>query len=198
MPVSDPPPAADTLDLTVRTGLPQDLRFLLARYPRPDWHAHPGFGPMTRFYLDRHALFRELQDLTRRELENLIERRRSPEAFASRFQRLARIFLGEIATHHAIEDHHYFPALARLEPRLARGFDLLEADHRRLHEGLEAYAQDANALLQALAGAGEREAAGAMLDRSAALRALIARHLEDEEELVVPVMLDRGEDALEL
>ena len=58
--------------------------------------------------------------------------------------------------------------------------------------------ETANALLRALPG--ERRCAAARGDDYAAasgalLKGLI-RHLDDEEDLIVPLILDRGEDAL--
>ena len=63
-PVDTPGPGAapDTggdTELATRPGLPEDLRYLLGAYPRRIWGDHPNFGPVTKFYLDRHAMFRE-------------------------------------------------------------------------------------------------------------------------------------------
>src|SRR5262245_55412259 len=50
----------ETLALARRSGWPDDLRVLLARYPREQWDSHANLGDMARFWLSRHALFREL------------------------------------------------------------------------------------------------------------------------------------------
>ena len=61
----DPKPAAAALPasdlaLATRAGLPEDLKLLLARYPREVWTGHANLGEMATFWLSRHAMFREL------------------------------------------------------------------------------------------------------------------------------------------
>ncbi|MCL5775870.1 hemerythrin domain-containing protein [Limibaculum sp. FT325] len=184
----------DPLALASRSGLPEDLRFLLGSIPRPDWHAHPNFGPLTRFYLDRHAMFRELSDLMAADLRARLDGADGRGRHHGRFLSLAGLFLRELHTHHMVEDHHYFPALMRLEARLGRGFAILERDHAALDARLHGFAADVRAL--AAAPPGDQRAARAMLAGIEALAPLIARHLDDEEEIVIPLMLDRGEAAL--
>ncbi|KAB2928534.1 MAG: hypothetical protein F9K24_21850 [Leptonema illini] len=48
----------DRLDLDRRTGWPDELRFLLNRYPRDAWPAHANLGEMARFWLGIHDGFR--------------------------------------------------------------------------------------------------------------------------------------------
>ena len=50
------------LDIESRTGWPDDLRFLLDRYPREVWPEHINLGPMARFWLDIHNGFRHHAD----------------------------------------------------------------------------------------------------------------------------------------
>ena len=50
----------EALALARRSGWPEDLRVLLDRYPRERWDAHANLGEMARFWLSRHAMFREL------------------------------------------------------------------------------------------------------------------------------------------
>jgi hypothetical protein len=50
----------DALALARRSGWPEDLRVLVARYPREQWNGHPNLGEMARFWLSRHGMFREL------------------------------------------------------------------------------------------------------------------------------------------
>ena len=88
--------------------------------------------------------------------------------------------------------------LSAADARLARGFDVLEGDHHAIHADMENTATTANALLHALAGdpqalrrCGEDYAAA-----SGGLLKGLVRHLDDEEDLIVPLILDRGEEAL--
>jgi len=174
-----------------RTGLPDALRVLLREYPRAGWEAHPNFDGLTRFWLERHLMFRELLARLSKDSEAFLDRRAAPEAFGGRLARLGGLFLNELHGHHQIEDHHYFPVLAAQDRRLADGFALRDADHHALDGRLDALAGAANAVLRALPGPAPaaRDAAGALhaaLDR---FGGTLERHLEDEEDPVVPVIL---------
>ena len=81
---------------------------------------------------------------------------------------------------------------------LARGFDVLEGDHHHIHADMARTAENANALLQALQADVDklRRCSDAYADASGALIKGLIRHLDDEEDLIVPLILDRGEEAL--
>lgn len=181
------------LALATRPGLPDALRVLLAEYPRAGWAAHRHFDGLVAFWLDRHLNFRRLTTLLRGDTQALIDARLAPEAWAPRLARAGGHLLADLDGHHRIEDAHYFPLLAAAEPRLERGFALLDADHQALHHHLDAFAAAANAALAARADPGAlRTAAGAFLAALDGLDRLLDRHLTDEEELVVPVVLRHG------
>jgi len=75
---------------------------------------------------------------------------------------------------------------------------VLEADHHAIHADMARTAETANALLRAL-GNGPDALRRPAEDYAAASSALIKgliRHLDDEEDLIVPLILDRGEEAL--
>jgi hypothetical protein len=85
------------------------------------------------------------------------------------------------------------------ENRMARGFELLENDHEVIHARIEAVAESANALLRDLQAADPdriRRAADAYAGESGRLISGLMRHLGDEEDLIVPLVLERGEDDL--
>ncbi|HKK36670.1 MAG TPA: hemerythrin domain-containing protein [Paracoccaceae bacterium] len=189
----------DPTALHRRARLPEALRFLLADYPRRIWGDHPNFGPTTKFYLDRHAMFRECFAVMRRLTGEGLDGARPGTTFARDFARLGGFFLQELQTHHGIEDHHYFPALQRLEPRLTRGFEILDRDHHALHEALGRFHGAAETALRAARAPGDpKRAIGALDAELARFDPFLDRHLHDEEEIVIPVMLDRGEAALGL
>lgn len=189
---------APELELALRSGLPEDLRFLLRAHPRAGWPDSPGFGPLSRFYLQRHSMFREVLATLTADTRAMIDGERGPGAFGQRLRRLGGFFLHELHMHHSIEDHHYFPALKRLEPRLERGFVILDADHHAIDANLHVFQKDATALLERLHGTDPRSAAGRFEEALRNLEGLIDRHLTDEEELVVPLMIEKGEAALAL
>ena len=82
-----------------------------------------------------------------------------------------------------------FPQLMTLDPRISAGFDLLEADHQAMDGLLKGFADQANLVLN-----GDAAAVGPFLDRVVDFERLLKRHLTDEEELIVPVILSTGFD----
>jgi iron-sulfur cluster repair protein YtfE (RIC family) len=188
----------ETLALARRDGWPEDLKLLIGRYPREQWQGHANLGAMAQFWLSRHDMFRELSGT----IESVTGDFRSGAMSAADFPRQLvprlQFLLSQLNVHHQIEDLHYFPIFRAAEARLARGFDVLEADHHAIHADMAATAQTANALLRALSG--EAEALERCGDdyaaASAALLKGLMRHLDDEEDLIVPLILDRGEDTL--
>lgn len=185
----------DKLALAQRSGLPAEWLFLLAQHPRSGWSDDANLGMTARFWLDRHAAFRQLGTALRDSVEDLRHGRTPAEDFQAPFARRLQLFLGELHGHHQIEDHHYFPVFRRAEPRLEPGFEVLDRDHQVLHAALMATAEAANALLQALArdpsaAEGPLEAYAEVSDD---LLTGMLRHLDDEEDLVIPLMIERGE-----
>jgi len=175
----------ESLALDVREGLPDALRVLVAEYPREGWEIHRNFHGLVTFWLDRHMMFRRLAVLMREDVEGVLDGKMDFQTYAPRLTRLGNRLITDLHAHHHIEDIHFFPELSRLEPRLERGFALLETDHRAIDPTLGDLAGAARAVLQG----GEP---GALLPRIAEIERLLHRHLEDEEDLVVPVILKTG------
>ena len=175
----------DDLKLAQRTGLPDTLRVLLNDLPRARWQAHPDFGGLVRFWLDRHGMFRQLTDLLTQYSQAAVDRALDPQAYRARLSRFGAMLVQNLHGHHQIEDHQYFPQLVALEPRLQRGFDILDSDHHDLDALLARFTEAANATLRG----GE---AGEMLKTVQAFTPFLDRHLTDEEDLIVPVILKHG------
>jgi hemerythrin-like domain-containing protein len=196
--MDDMTPIPADLLLESRAGLPDDLRFLLARYPREDWQAHPNVHGMAGMWLQRHGMFRELGGILTGAIADHREGRTDARAFAQFFVPRLNFFLGQLDGHHNVEDQHYFPVFARVETRLKRGFDILDSDHHLIHEALERNAGTANDFVQALEAGDDtrRRAADAYADENERLVAMLARHLDDEEDLIIPLILDRGDREL--
>ena len=189
----------EALALARRSGWPEDLRVLIERFPREQWEGHANLGEMARFWLSRHAMFRELSG----SIEEIMAQFRSGATPAADFPRQLvprlQFLLQQLGVHHQIEDLHYFPIFRAADERLARGFDVLEGDHHAIHADMAATAETANALLRALAASDAASLTRRGDDYAQASGALIkglVRHLDDEEDLIVPLILERGEDAL--
>src|SRR5690242_8909787 len=81
------PDAEDTeaLALASRNGWPEDMRHLIARYPREQWDSHANLGSMARFWLSRHAMFWELAGMLTAITGDFREGRIAPSEFPQLF-----------------------------------------------------------------------------------------------------------------
>ncbi len=187
-----------------RSGWPEDLRVLVARYPR-EQSGRPRQSPAR--WRGSVLLASATCSANWPLMIAAIEAQHrsgdlSPglDSSAPSWRRGCNSCFGRLGVHHQIEDLHYFP-IFRAEEQLARGFDVLEGDHHAIHADMAATAETANALLRALsANLGDKDALKRCGDDYAAasgglIKGLV-RHLDDEEDLIVPLILACGEDAL--
>lgn len=177
------------LTLERRDGLPDHLRVLLDALPRSGWEAHPNFNGMVQFWLQRHLMFRDVLGRLRTGSETFLDGNVDRVKHARETSRYAGFLLNELHAHHHIEDMHYFPALVGLDARLGEGFELLDADHQALDGHIHALAKTTNGFLHAVNQPGGRDAAGKLHTALTGFESFIDRHLTDEEDLVVPVIL---------
>lgn len=185
------------LALDTRAGWPADLRCLIEQYPRDCWRAHANLGDMAQFWLARHDMFREIGTALTDATSAFREGRMTAQDFRTFFPPRLQFFLQQLNSHHQVEDRHYFPIFQAAESRLAHGFDVLEADHDVIHAQIAATVDAANAFLRTPVNDAAFGAAGDSYTATGdALLHLLRRHLADEEDLVVPLILDRGEPTL--
>jgi iron-sulfur cluster repair protein YtfE (RIC family) len=181
--------SAMDLDLNSRERLPDALRVLFESYPRETWEEHRNFGELIRFWLDRHLQFRRMNAMLLAGAEGYLDGRLDAERYGRETGRTGQMLLHHLHEHHMVEDTHYFPVLTRQDARLERGFTMLDADHHALDEHLAEFAKDANGLLRALGTGNARDEAGRLHERLTGFGGFLDRHLTDEEELIVPVLL---------
>ena len=181
---------SEALALEARTGLPDALRVLYEAYPREVWETHPNFGGLVTFWLDRHMMFRKLCAILTEEAEARIDGTLDARRHAGNLSRYGGMLVQQLHGHHQIEDHHYFPALSGLEPELVKGFTLLDSDHHAMDGLLDRFSRAANGVLR------EQVETGLFRDELLSFAGLLERHLVDEEDLIVPVLLKYGEGAL--
>ena len=177
--------------LEQRESLPDALRVLVEQFPREIWESHTNFGEMVQFWLQRHVMFRRLLSMIQKDIEDHEAEKLRPDQYRHRFARLGNTFVGELHMHHNIEDQYYFPRLQALESTLGRGFQLLDADHHAIDGHLEMFSKNANAALSAPDDQLKEEVLR-LHDNVENLEKFLNRHLTDEEELVVPIVLKHG------
>jgi hemerythrin-like domain-containing protein len=172
-------------------GMPAEMQVLLDTYPRDTWDAHPGFKEKTKNWLGAHQMFRQLGGIIRRETEQYLDKSRDADDFATRLSHYGDMLVRNLHGHHGWEDHSYFPELATADPRFEAGLEILEKDHEELDVVLESFSKSANRVIQ-LAELDEKQAydeAGDLHSVAGTIEAFLKRHLSDEEELAVPIIL---------
>lgn len=180
-------------DIDRRSGWPAELCVLLEQFPRADWLQH--MTPLARFWIDRHNDFRRLCDSLQSSYSAYLEKPGETEALAGELSSRSHFLLSMLHGHHQVEDFHYFPAFRAADPRLGPGFDVLARDHELLHENGVSVVESLTALRQTVTGGGStaadinRRAADRSIQTGQDLCRRILRHLDDEEDLVIPLML---------
>lgn len=171
--------------------MPAEMQILLDAYPRDTWEAHPGFKEKTKHWLGAHQMFRQLGQIIRTETEQFLDKSRDADEFAKRLSYYGDMMVRNLHGHHGWEDHSYFPELAAADPRFEAGLEILEKDHLELDVVLERFSKSANRVIQ-LVQLDEKQArdeAGDLHSIAETIEAFLKRHLSDEEELAVPIIL---------
>lgn len=186
------------MDLTLgsRDGLPDALRVLLRDYPREAWGEDPRFHGLVSFWLQMHLQFREELAWMRQQARAVLAGEIDPHDWAPGLARRGGQLVQHLHGHHSIEDHHYFPVLAARDPRITRGFEILDGDHKELDGLIAGFVDRANGALSSLEGAAFHDRAAQFHDGLLRFERFLERHLTDEEDLVVPVLLRDGETGL--
>ncbi|WP_272001975.1 hemerythrin domain-containing protein [Roseovarius sp. ZX-A-9] len=179
-----------TLDIR-RNALPEDMRFLLRDYPREAWPENPHFARSIQNWMSAHVMFRQLGELNRSETELYLTKARSPDDFAARLSHYGNLLVRNLHGHHTWEDRSFFPELEGADPRFAGGLEMLESDHAAMDEVLDRFTDSANRVVKLiqLDEGQAREETKALHDTTAEIEQFLARHLADEEDLVVPILL---------
>ncbi len=203
---------APELVLEKRAGLPDHLRVLVEEYPRADWSDHPKFRGMAEFWLERHMMFRQIMERMKSDARAHFDGHTETATHGARLSRLGSLFIQQLHGHHTIEDQQFFPQLSQFDSRVAGAFEILDADHHTIDGHLQTFANVANTVIElAKNKTGEaknsasdtgkntkipkariNDATGHLCDTLEKLEALLNRHLVDEEEIVIPVLLKFG------
>jgi hemerythrin-like domain-containing protein len=130
------------------------------------------------------VVHRALRDGTAQLLEALRSFRPGDTAHARALARYWHGYAGELHAHHEVEDLIFFPRLAELAPIAERHQDQVAADHHRIDRLME---EISTAMTSLRRSASSADADAATRDVGA-LDALLADHLDLEDEDVLPLI----------
>lgn len=173
------------------TPMPEAMRLLSTDYPRDAWDAHPNFKRATKQWLGAHQMFRQLAEVNRTETEAYLDKTRDGQDYAGRLSIYGNLLVRNLQGHHHWEDHSYFPELSAADPRFDAGLEILEKDHAALDGILDDFISGSNRVikLMQLDETQARDEAGGVHDMATGIERLLDRHLTDEEDLAVPIIL---------
>jgi hemerythrin-like domain-containing protein len=180
-----------TQTLQLREGLPEKMGILLRDYPREAWPDHPHFARSIRNWMGAHQMFRQLGKITREDAESYLDDKVSTDEFARGLSYYGDLLVRNLQGHHPWEDRSFFPELSRADGRFDDGLDVLETDHQLLDETLNRFTRTANRAIKLfqLDEKQARDEVGEVQQCAVDIEAFLARHLADEEDLVVPIIL---------
>lgn len=180
-----------THDIATRSGLPEEMQTLLRTLPRDGWHGHPHLADSTRNWMNAHRGFRQLGEIVQTDTEAFLDGALDGDTYAGRLAHFGNLLVRNLHGHHSWEDRRFFPELEAADPRFAAGLEMLEGDHVALDRLLDRFTRQSNRVVQlaTLDPAQMAEEARPVRDDAEALRGFLARHLADEEDLVVPILL---------
>jgi len=184
------------LELDARTGWPDEFHVLLTEHPRESWMSSG--SPMAQFWVQKHAHLKRQSAALLAANTEYRDQRIDATHFGSAIAPHLQAFLAELHGHHQIEDYHYFPAFRQAEPRLNQGFDVLGRDHEKIHAGIMEIVEAINVFITTIRDEtrgdadAQRHAADQYIAASELMHRRLDRHLADEEDLIIPVMLQQG------
>lgn len=178
-------------DITTRTGLPPEMQTLLRELPRDGWQEHPHFARSISNWMGAHGMFRQLGDLVREDTESYLNGDEDPQRYAARLAHFGSLLVRNLHGHHGWEDRSFFPDLEAADSRFSRGLEMLETDHVALDALLERFTRGGNRVVQLaqLDPDQIRDEAGGLHGIATEITGFLNRHLTDEEDLVVPILL---------
>jgi hemerythrin-like domain-containing protein len=174
-----------------RESLSPEIKAALLGDPRDSWSVHSNFDGYANFWLRIHNNLRGGSDYLVKGFQRLLDESESNLDEAVNTVRLKEVGANVVSFahhHHEIEDHNYFPQFVQLYPNVEHAISLLDSDHRVLEEALN----DTELALKFLQNqTADRDAIARAYNGCQALQSVFERHLWDEEEIIVPILLAR-------
>jgi len=165
---------------------------------RSEWSTHPNYHSIASHFLGFHEHFRsDLRKLVR--VSNVDEPyrggggRNRAQALQRRVRELSRAFSqlnSHLHTHHSIEDRHVFPQAIRANKGLTTAVGMLEKDHGTMNKLLKGAEGAISTAEKARSETDLEEGLARCHQALVALSTFMSQHLQDEEDLLIPLMLE--------
>lgn len=171
--------------------MPGEMRILLEEYPRDSWPRHPGFKQKTSRWLAAHRMFRQISETLINDAERYLDGNKDAKEYVDQLIYRGGSLVGNLNGHHSWEDHSYFPELSAADPHFDEGLEILEQDHVALNGVLSDFTNTAIRAIRLidLNDSKARSEVGQLHTVTIGIEKLLQRHLGDEEELAVPIIL---------
>lgn len=166
--------------------------------PREKWAMHPAFRGEPQYWTQIHGGLLSASATLASWSEQMLGED-DPVKLAqmgAEVSRLGHQLVHHAHGHHHIEDDHFFPVFLRAFPQLEHPLALLDGDHKVLAEVLDDLEKAVGGMAAVTRNgeAGQRDAwlsaSQVLLSPARRLDALFIRHIGDEEEICIPVMLN--------
>jgi hemerythrin-like domain-containing protein len=192
---------SEELKIGNRLGMPTTILGLLDTFPRASWDQLVPLSGLAAMWMGNHNGFRKLTESLGRSTGRLREGLEEPTMFLPLFETGMGNLLYQLQLHHMVEDQHYFPAFARALPSLKSWFDILDDDHHMLHGAIDRLAGTGRDFIRTMSGPDQAQTndrrkfvQDRMVEALDAFEKILIQHLADEEDLVIPLLLDRARD----
>lgn len=172
-------------------GLSLEMQVLLRDYPRDAWPDNPHFTRSIQNWMGAHQMFRQLGEINANDTEAFLDRRISTDEYVGRLGYYGDQLVKNLHGHHTWEDRQFFPELSRADQRFDQGLETLESDHELMDNILDNFTRTANRVitLASLDESQVRDEAAKVHAYTQSIESFLNRHLQDEEDLVVPIIL---------
>ncbi len=177
------------IDLLNRSFLPSELKAFLLDYPRKDWNTHPNFPNFTEFWLQRHEMFRQLGLHLMQLSQSMLDNDLGEQEYQKQTLIFSKFMFQELNTHHMMEDYYFFPGIVKYDEKLSAAIGLLETDHQEINIIINNYKVF---LDRKLSPEQASNRASKLLKFQGQFNKALQRHLEDEEDIIVPAALHYG------
>lgn len=184
-----------------RNGLPDNLRELLKKYPRDTWGDDILNGNWVGYWLGRHSVFKEISLAINQSLQKILDNNISINKFLNDYVQLMNLMLKNLNSHHTVEDNYIFPKFSQKIEKFSYGLDLLENDHHLIHSCIDNVILEGNSLIKTINNNKTldiKKVVGSYKVVNDEFNKLLMAHLNDEEDLLIPLVVKHGENYFNL